>query len=69
MSKRVCICGKPSNHQSFKDGEEVRLCCACHIAAGGTAADWHYGCMNAIGRIKDVVDWDKQPADLRSSLV
>lgn len=69
MKLRICKCNRPSNHISISGGEEVHRCCACHIAAGGTASDWHHGCMNAIGRGSEVVNWDASPDGLCSSLV
>lgn len=42
-----CVaCGRPSNHLS---GNRP-LCCACHYAESGVAADWHPDCLAAMAR-------------------
>ncbi|KKL28997.1 hypothetical protein LCGC14_2369560 [marine sediment metagenome] len=66
MARESCKCGKPSNHMHVENGKNVYYCCVCHIAHGGVGADWHVGCMRAIGR--SAVKWDDQPVR-RSSLV
>ena len=67
--KDKCKCGKISSHTTFKNGNKVRLCCNCYVKAGNAPADWHFGCMQEAGRIKDLVAWNGESGTKRSSLV
>lgn len=61
--KDNCKCGAISSHTTFKQGKEVRLCCACYVKAGNPPADWHIGCMREYGREKEVVAPPHQVGD------
>jgi hypothetical protein len=42
-------CDRCGKHQAMHYGKED-LCCWCHIAGGGTPADWHQVDMALIGQ-------------------
>lgn len=41
-------CGQhDARHLIYRTSQRENLCCFCHVAEGGTPADWHPDCLSA----------------------